>query len=40
MHAFGSGQQARLLLELPIRRERHPEGFESIAREGRGHGTA
>ena len=34
-----SGQQARLVFELPVRGEGHPEGFESIAREGRRHGN-
>jgi hypothetical protein len=37
VHSFGSGQQARLVFELPIGGEGHPESFESFAREGRGH---
>jgi hypothetical protein len=38
VHPFGTSQQARLVFELPIGGEGHPESFESIAREGRGHG--
>ena len=30
MHALGPHQQSRIRLELPVRRERHPEGFEII----------
>ena len=26
IHALGTGKEARRLLELPVRRERHPEG--------------
>ena len=29
MHALGGGEQARLGLELPVGRERHPERFEA-----------
>jgi hypothetical protein len=42
VHAFGARQQARVLLELPVGSERHPEGFELLAlgtgRQGHGDG--
>src|SRR5262249_42392087 len=28
IHALGGGEQPRRFLELPVRRERHPEGLE------------
>ena len=30
VHALGAHEQARVLLELPVRRERHPIGFEIV----------
>ena len=33
VHALGADEQARRLLVLPVRRERHPEGFEIVGRE-------
>ena len=30
VHALGLGQHPRVLLELPVRRERHEEGFEIV----------
>jgi len=30
VHALGLGEQTRILLELPVRRERHEEGFEVV----------
>ena len=30
MHAFRADKHARVLLELAIRRERHPERFEIV----------
>ena len=30
MHVLGAGEEARLGLELPVRGERHPEGFEIV----------
>ena len=33
IHALGADQHARGLLELPVCRERHPEGFEVIGRQ-------
>ena len=32
VHVLGGDQQARLLLELAVRRERHPERFEVVRR--------
>jgi hypothetical protein len=36
MHALGAGQHARVGLELPVGRERHPESFHFGALEGGG----
>ena len=33
VHALGADEQARRLLVLPVRRERHPECFEIVGRE-------
>jgi hypothetical protein len=41
VHALGLGQHPRVLLELPVRRERHEEGFEVVGGRlggGRRHG--
>src|SRR5215211_5963894 len=41
VHALGAGQQPGVLLELPVRGERHEEGFEVVGGGrggGRGHG--
>ena len=32
VHVLGADQKARLVLELPVRGERHPEGFEIVGR--------
>ena len=38
IHALGAFEQARRLLELPVRRERHPEIFQISCIGGGGHG--